>query len=364
MKQTKKIMQGRLLLMSLSLLCACLMSCGGDDETKNNPEDTSSGQLPNGSGAGKDEDNGNGSEAEKDEGNVNEGGYVDEIDIFPNLSHDEMVFVEGGTFLMGAQFTDPPAYDWQGVQVEGTLNYDSDAYNDESPVHEVTLSSYYIGKYEVTQGLWEYVMNYSGKTADGTQLSPVGPYFDSTPSSSYGLGTDYPVYYVSYEDVTNYFLPRLNKITGKNFRLPTEAEWEYAARGGQKDEYTRTHTSLTPTINSTGTYYKYAGSKAVYDVAWYSSNSGRKSHPVGTKQANALGIYDMSGNLLEWCSDWTEGYSSSAQTNPQGPASGSYRVVRGGYWYGSAQFCRVSDRHSSTPGGHNYFIGLRLALGL
>ena len=291
--------------------------------------------------------------------------YEDDIDIFPDLSYYEMVFVEGGTFLMGAQATNSPSYDWQGMQVAGTLNYDSYAYSNETPVHEVTLSSYYIGKYEVTQGLWEYVMNYSGKTADGTQLSPVGPYFgSSTPSSSRGVGTDYPVYYISYEDITDYFLPRLNKITGKNFRLPTEAEWEYAARGGQKDEYTRTHTSLTPTINSTGMYYKYAGSNTVDDVAWYGSNSGGKTHPVGTKQANALGIYDMSGNVYEWCSDWYDSYSSSAQTNPQGPASGSFRVVRGGYWYDPAQVCRVSRRLSEAPGGRNGANGLRLALGL
>lgn len=301
-------------------------------------------------------------------GNGNGGGYVgDEIDIFSNLSYDEMVFVEGGTFLMGAQATNSPSYDWQGVQTANSLNYDSDASSHESPVHEVTLSSYYIGKYEVTQGLWEYVMNYSGKAADGTQLSPVGPYFgSSTPSSSYGVGTDYPVYYISYTDVTNYFLPRLNKITGKNFRLPTEAEWEYAARGGQKDEYTRTHTSLTPTIYSTGTYCKYAGGNTVGDVAWHYGNSGSQSHPVGTKAPNALGLYDMSGNLYEWCSDWygSSYYSNSAQTNPQGPASGSNRVMRGGGWNCYAQDCRVSRRVSNTPGYRNFPIGLRLALGL
>ena len=292
----------------------------------------------------------------------NDEGYSgNEIDIFSNLSYDEMVYVEGGTFLMGAQNS---SSSWP--------NYDSSASSHEQSVHAVTLSSYYIGKYEVTQGLWEYVMSYSGKAADGSQLSPVEPYLGSDkPSSSRGVGSNYPVYYVSYDDIVNYFIPRLNKITGKKFRLPTEAEWEYAARGGQKDEYTRTHTS--PIQNSgSGTYYKYAGSDTYYkyagsdtigDVAWYYSNSGSKTHPVGNKSPNALGIYDMSGNVWEWCSDWySSGFSNAPQTNPQGSATGSYRVVRGGSWYFDAQNCRVSNRRSNTPDNRNDHRGLRLAL--
>ena len=293
-------------------------------------------------------DNGNGNGDDIDGGSDYAG---DEIDIFSNLSYDEMVYVEGGTFLMGAQSSS-----------SSLPNYDnSGAYYNEQPVHAVTLSSYYIGKYEVTQGLWEYVMSYSGKAADGSQLSSVGPYLRSSkPSSSYGVGDVFPVYYVSYNDIVNYFIPRLNKITGKKFRLPTEAEWEYAARGGQKDEYTRTHTS--PAQNSgSGTYYQYAGSNDPDVVAWYGSYLGG-THPVGSKSPNALGLYDMSGNVSEWCSDWySSNYSSSAQPNLQGLFE---YVLRGGSWSGSAYGCRVSDRFYFTPGSFHNYIGLRLALRL
>ena len=278
------------------------------------------------------------------------------IDILAEVDFDEMVYVEGGTFLMGAQKDNPLL-----------PNYDEDVYNNESPVHEVTLSSYYIGRYEVTQGLWEYVMNYRGTGVDGVQLSPVGPYFgENKPSSRWGVGSNYPVYDVSYDDIVGYFLPRLNQITGKKFRLPTEAEWEYAARGGQKDEYTRTHTSLTdPFGTASGTYYKYSGSNNPDAVVWYEDNSERKAHPVGSKSPNALGIYDMSGNVLEWCSDgYSSSYSSSAQTNPQGSATGSNRVLRGGSWSYSAQGCRVSLRNNNTPDSRSYYYGLRLALSL
>ena len=134
-------------------------------------------------------------------------------------------------------------------------------------------------------------------------------------------------------------------MTGKNFRLPTEAEWEYAARGGQK---------------SRG--YKYAGSNALSDVAWYTDNSGSKTHPVKQKQANELGLYDMSGNVWEWCQDWSGSYSSNAQTNPTGPSSGSDRVIRGGSWNGSASYCRVADRYSNSPGNRNGNLGFRVVL--
>ena len=253
-----------------------------------------------------------------------------DTDIFSTLEKDEMVYVEGGTFTMGA------------TSEQGT----SDPYSDEYPTHQVTLSDFYIGKYEVTQQLWEYVMKYSGTAADGSSMSAYASdvWLGTNPSSSYGVGDYYPAYYVSWEDIVNIFIPRLNKITGKTFRLPTEAEWEYAARGGSKSKG-----------------YKYSGSNTIGDVAWYYNNSSL-THQVGSKLPNELGIYDMSGNVWEWCSDWYGSYSSSSQTNPTGPTSGSYRVLRGGGWYGSAQICRVSIRYYGSPDFRGSYFGFRLVL--
>ena len=224
-----------------------------------------------------------------------------------------MIAVEGGTFKMGAQSTDSSGD-----------NYDSDAYSYESPVHNVTLSSYYIGETEVTQELWEAVM--------GSNPS----YYSGYPQR--------PVEQISWNDCQE-FITKLNQLTGKNFRLPTEAEWEYAARGGNKSKG-----------------YKYSGSNSIGDVAWYINNNSSQTHVVKTKQANELGIYDMSGNVWEWCQDRYGSYSSSSQTNPTGPSSGSTRVFRGGSWYGSAKYCRVSYRLSSGPDYSIYFLGLRLSL--
>ena len=220
-------------------------------------------------------------------------------------SEIEMVYVACGTFKMGAT----PEQGW-------------DAWSDESPVHEVQLSGYYIGKYEVTQALWESVM--------GTNPSRF-------------KGPDLPVENVSWNDVQE-FIRKLNTLTGKSYRLPTEAEWEYAARGGNK---------------SRG--YKFSGSDDIGTVAWYSGNSGNKTHPVGTKAANELGIHDMSGNVWEWCSDWYGDYSAGFQSNPKGPSSDSYRVLRGGGWDYDAWRCRVSGRYyyPFVYGNSNY--GLRLA---
>ena len=242
---------------------------------------------------------------------------IDNVDIFDSLSYDEMVKVEGGTFTMGA-----------------TAEQGSDYDSDELPTHQVTLSDYYIGKYEVTQQLWEYVMSYSGTCADGSSMSAYASdvWLGSDPSSSYGVGDYYPAYYVSYYDIVDIFLPRLNKITGRTYRLPTEAEWEFAARGGKQSKG-----------------YKYSGSDNIGVVAWYTGNSGGKTHQVGTKEPNELGIYDMSGNVWEWCGDWYGSYSSSAQTNPTGPSSGSDRVLRGGSCYYRARDCRVSVRGGYDP---------------
>ncbi len=199
----------------------------------------------------------------------------------------------------------------------------SDAFDDEKPTHSVTLSSFYLCKYEVTQALWRAVMGNIPSRFKGNNL---------------------PVEKVSWDDCQT-FITRLNNLTGKNFRLPTEAEWEYAARGGNR---------------SRG--YKYSGSNVLSDVAWYDDNSGGKTHPVGSKSPNELGLYDMSGNVREWCYDWFGTYSSSAQTNPTGPSSGSFRVRRGGSWDFAAVSCRSSTRNRDAPDDRIENLGLRLAL--
>ena len=216
-----------------------------------------------------------------------------------------MVAVEGGTFTMGA-----------------TSEQGSDALDFEKPAHQVTLSDYYIGQTEVTQSLWKAVMG-------------------SNPSNY--KGDNLPVEQVSWDEC-QVFIQKLNQLTGKQFRLPTEAEWEYAARGGRK---------------SRG--YKYAGGNDIGLVAWYKGNSGNETHPVATKQANELGIYDMSGNVWEWCSDWYGDYQSSSQSDPQGPSSGFFRVSRGGSYYCNAGICRVSYRCNCAPVGRYCDLGLRLS---
>ena len=216
-----------------------------------------------------------------------------------------MVKVSGGTFTMGAT-----------SEMEEPWNF-------EKPTHQVTLSSYYIGETEVTQALWKAVMGYN-------------------PSEF--TGDDLPVEQVSWNDCQT-FISKLNALTGKNFRLPTEAEWEFAARGGNQSRHTQ-----------------YSGSSRIDDVAWYEDNSGLTTHPVKTKQPNELGIYDMSGNVYEWCQDWFGSYSSYAQTNPTGASSGSERVCRGGGWYIWPRYCRSSARYFKTPEKSEYYLGLRLVL--
>ena len=221
----------------------------------------------------------------------------------------KMVTVEGGTFMMGA-----------------TSEQGSDAFDDERPIHEVTLSSYSIGETEVTQALWVEVMG-------------------SNPSEFTG-DLNCPVEKVSWNDCLT-FITKLNQMTGKTFRFPTEAEWEFAARGGNKSQG-----------------YKYSGSNNIDDVAWYYYvNAPRITHTVATKAPNELGLYDMSGNVLEWCQDWYGSYSSEALSNPVGPSTGSYRVCRGGSFAHTAAGCRVSERRSYNNPSYTYrSLGLRLAL--
>ena len=229
----------------------------------------------------------------------------------------DMVYVEGGTFQMGA-----------------TSEQGRDYYSDEIPVHSVTLSDYYIGKFEVTQGLWEKVMG----TTIHEQRIKAGYSFTN------GVGSDYPMYYVNWEEAQE-FCTRLGQLTGKNYALPTEAQWEYAARGG---------------VKSRG--YKYSGSNTIGNVAWYSDNSSSSTRPVATKQPNELGLYDMSGNVWEWCSDWDGYYSSESQSNPTGPSTGSRRVLRGGSWGYYAGGCRVSYRIGNYPSYRNFNYGFRVVL--
>ncbi|OYP55142.1 hypothetical protein CIK99_11675 [Prevotella sp. P5-92] len=214
-----------------------------------------------------------------------------------------MIKVDGGTFTMGAtpEMTNPWSY--------------------EKPTHKVTLSSYYIGETEVTQELWNAVVGKNPSCHKGDNL---------------------PVEYVSWKKCQE-FINKLNELTGKHFRFPTEAEWEFAARGGTKSRHTQ-----------------YSGSDNINEVAWYDGNSGRKTHPVKTKQANELGIYDMTGNVWEWCSDKYGKYSSNDQIDPKGSEHG-YRVNRGGGCNNSTRYSRISNRLAFASLSKGYNLGLRLA---
>jgi len=253
-------------------------------------------------------------------------GEIDSITFSDDSVPEGMVFVAGGTFLMGDHFNE--GYEW------------------ELPTHNVTVSSFYISRHEVTQGEYQAIIG-------------------NNPAHDYGVGSNYPVYFVTWYDAVEYCNARSTAEgltpcysgTGGNitcdwnsdgYRLPTEAEWEYAARGG------------TASDNAD---YHYSGSDDIGTVAWYTSNSGGATHPVGTKAHNDLDIYDMSGNVWEWCWDWYDDYSSTAQTNPHGAISGSARILRGGNWFENAFCCRVAIRNSHDPGdaGYgNYSIGFRI----
>ncbi len=229
----------------------------------------------------------------------------------------KMIWVEGGDFLMGC------------------TSEQSDCSSDEQNVRRVTVDGFYIGMLEVTQSQWEKVV--------GTSIYQQKSKADA--SSTYGVGPDYPMYYVSWDEAME-FCRLLSNKTGRTYTLPTEAQWEYAARGGNKNEGA-----------------KYAGSNMIDAVAWYTDNSGSSTHIVGSKRANALGIYDMSGNVWEWCKDWyANSYVSYDTNNPVGPSSGSSRVNRGGSWNYSASNCRVAYRNGNSPGYRTYNLGFRVVL--
>ena len=248
----------------------------------------------------------------------------DEIDFTVKDVDFKMVFVKGGTFNMG-----------------GTSEQGQDCYIHEKPVHQVTLSDFWIGEVEVTQDLWQTIMN-SSILEQRNKANFDWPIR--------GEGPSYPIYYVNYNEAIE-FCRKLNiefrndLPNGYKFTLPTEAQWEYAARGGCKSQQ-----------------YKFSGSNIVGDVAWYMENSTSTTHPVKTKKSNELGLFDMSGNVWEWCLDWYGQYSSSFQTNPEGPSSGAERVLRGGSWNFNDRYCRVSFRRSNAPDERDDKYGFRLAL--
>jgi formylglycine-generating enzyme required for sulfatase activity len=244
-------------------------------------------------------------------------GFVNILQSFQSFPEDlgngiklEMIAIPGGTFRMGSPKSEKGRND------------------DEGPQHQVTVSPFYLGKYQVTQAQWQAVMGTTVKQQRDKEHK-------DWPLC--GEGNDYPMYYVSWDEAQE-FCRRLSQQTGKTYRLPTEAEWEYACRAG-----------------STG---DYAGN--LNAMAWYGNNSGSKMHPVGQQKANAFGLFDMHGNVWEWCQDWYGGYSSDDQSDPTGPAKGEFRVVRGGSWLSVGASCRSAYRNRDAPGVRDDIIGLRV----
>ena len=223
----------------------------------------------------------------------------------------KMIYVEGGTFTMGC-----------------TSEQGDDCRENEKPAHKVSLSGFYIGKYPVTNQEFEAVMG-------------------SSPSRIKGC-PDCPVENVNWFEAQE-FIEKLNEITGKKYRLPTEAEWEYSARGG-----------VSATINNRQSY-KYSGSNNIDEVAWYQSSKESRINPVGLKKPNKPGIYDMSGNVWEWCSDWYGEYTPKPKTNPTGVERSRFKVLRGGSWIVTENNCRVSARHRYFPNTKTYDFGFRIA---
>jgi len=242
------------------------------------------------------------------------GGGKNKMTVTANGVSFEMLKVDGGNFQMGAD--------------------DDDAFDDERPMHKVRVGTFFMGETEVTQALWNAVMGTSVIQQSGTN--------DATKAR--GEGSDYPMYFVSWYDCQD-FIRKLNGITGKHFRLPTEAEWEYAARGGKKSNN-----------------HRFAGSDVIDNVAWFENNCSNTTHPVRMKMPNELGFYDMCGNVWEWCSDWSGLYGSASQTNPKGATEGTNRVFRGGSWSTDVKRCRVTNRRGGKPDIRVNNLGFRLVL--
>ena len=251
-----------------------------------------------------------------------------------------MVKVEGGTFIMGQTTS--------GLEENSLTKAESDAQDnnaprpDELPLHKVTLSDFEISKYEVTQGLWKEVM--------GT-LEPCWS------AAKYGEDDDRAMDGVDWDDA-NRFIERLNLLTGGNWRLPTEAEWEFAARGGVKSKD-----------------YRYSGSNDVNESGWFKESGSEHMNKVGLKVANELGLYDMSGNAFEWCHDWYGAYSDIDQVNPKGPSDAdkeyvfagknvSTHVLRGGHWQSSSFGLRVSFRTKIPTSNYKPKAGFRISRGI
>ncbi len=221
--------------------------------------------------------------------------YIDVT--IPNTNNVfRMILVKAGTFTMGA-----------------TAEQSSYALNNEKPSHKVILTEdFYIAETEVTQAQFQAVMGYN--------------------NSEFQYGGNYPAEWIGFNDA-NYYCQKLSELTGYSFMLPSEAQWEYAARGGHK---------------SSEQQYVYAGDNDANNVSWHTTNSSNHTHPVKSKNPNVLGIYDMSGNVLEWCSDRYSSYESYTQTDPHGPSIGSYRVIRGGGWNSPQEDCRITRRSESS----------------
>jgi sulfatase modifying factor 1 len=241
----------------------------------------------------------------------------------PSIFDDQMILIKGGTFMMGSPDTE------------------ADRENDEYQ-HRVTVSSFKMSKYEVTQSQWHTITGENPSFFDGCKFCPVEQ--------------------ISYDDIQK-FLLKLNTKSAKKYRLPTEAEWEYAARGGNQSRNFKFAGSNN--LSEVGWYYENSGEKRLNEKDWSANNAQSnncRTHPVGDKAPNELGLYDMSGNVWEWCSDWYDSnyYENSPVDNPKGPAIGLKRVLRGGSWNYDALNCRTTFRDYNTPDSRHNNFGFRL----